>query len=476
MYDAQLIGGLIVIGILTYSAMIHGMVYFRLQNHQVHGAFSVLCLLVAAYVATNVIALYFVTDAAAYVATSKVSSVFVIFTIIAMAWFASEYLLDNTNIPIKPIIILLVPFLLLNFFMENGILWSSIDGIELSPRSWGSKVMTPMNPVISIPMYGLWVVIAVIYFLILRAAYLSFRRSHRKRGVLLLATIIMLTIGFVFDALIDMGVNNSYFYVSEYVVLAFVVLMSLHLSDELRLYSLDLESMVSERTRALEQVNKELESFSYSVSHDLRGPLRAIHGFVVMLKEDYIQSLDGGAQEIMHKITSNVRRMQFMIDGLLDLSKISRGEIVRSEVNVSQLVLDVVKELQEREPGRQVDVAVEENMVCHCDPALVRILLENIIGNAWKYTSNVDNPKISVSRSTDGSGTRGYLISDNGAGFNEEYADKLFMPFQRLHEAEEFPGIGIGLATVERIVKRHGGTIWAKSKKNEGAKFFFSLQ
>jgi len=476
MYDAQLIGGLIIIGILIYSAMTHGMVYYRLRNHRVDGVFALLCLSVAAYAATNITALYFVTDAATYIATSKLSSVFVIFTIVTMPWFATEYLHDKTNIPIKLIVIVLIPFFILNLVMDSGILWSSIDGIELSPRSWGSNVMQPINPVISWPMYGLWIVIAGIYLLLVRATYISMRKSHRKRGVLLFATIIMLTAGFAFDTLIDLGINNSYFYISEYVILAFVVLMSLHLSDELRLYSLDLESLVSERTKELEQVNKELESFSYSVSHDLRGPLRAIHGFVGMLKEDYIQSLDVGAQDLMQKITSNVIRMQTMIDGLLNLSRISRGEIVRREIDISQFASDILDELREREPDRQVDVTIEESMTCHCDPALVRILLENILGNAWKYTSHVDVPKISINRFVTDTGKPGFLISDNGAGFNDEYADKLFMPFQRLHAAEEFPGIGIGLATVARIIKLHGGTIWAKGKKEKGATFFFSLQ
>lgn len=476
MYDAQLVGGLIIIGILIYSAMTHGMVYYRLRNHRVDGVFALFCLSVAAYAATNITALYFVTDIQTYIVTSKLSSFFVIFAIITMPWFASEYLRDKTSIPIKPIVIVLIPFFVLNLFMENGILWSNIDGIELSPRSWGVNVMQPVNPVVSWPMYGLWIVIAGIYLLMVRATYKSMRRSHRKRGILLFSTIVILTVGFTFDMLIDLGINNSYFYVSEYAVLAFVVLMSLHLSDELRLYSIELESLVEERTAELQQANSELETFSYSVSHDLRAPLRAIHGFVNMLKEDYGESFDTGGQDLMRKISSNVKRMQSMIEGLLNLSRISRGEVERTKIDISQMASDIFRELRERDPGRQVEVAIEEGIHCHCDPALVNLLLENLLDNAWKYTKHLDTAEIAVKRYISDEGKLGIAISDTGAGFNDEYADKLFMPFQRLHSTEEFPGIGIGLATAARIVKRHGGVIWAKGKKGKGATFFFVLE
>lgn len=475
MYDAQLIGGLILIGIFIYSTMIHGTVYYRLRDHRVHGVFALLCFLFAAYATTNIVALYFATDIKVYVSISKLSSVFVIFAVVAMPWFASEYLQDKVNIPVKIIVIVLIPFFVLNLVMENGILWSRIDVIELSPRSWGSKVMQPVNAVISWPMYGLWAVIAGVYIVLVRAAYLSLRHTHRKRGLFLFAAIVMLTAGFAFDMLIDMGINNSYFYVSEYVVLAFVLLMSLHLSDELRINALNLEALVSERTNALQEVNKELESFSYSVSHDLRAPLRAIHGFASLLKQDYAQSLDGEAHDLILRITNNVNRMQAMIDGLLKLARISRDEMVKSEIDLSSLASEIVDELREKEPGRQVAVTIEEGMSCYCDATLVRILLENLLGNAWKYTRDADTPTITINRYVSAAGQNGFSISDNGAGFNSEYKDKLFMPFQRLHSVDEFPGIGIGLATAARIVKRHGGAIWAESKKNHGATFFFVL-
>lgn len=476
MYDAQLVGGLIIIGILIYSAMTHGMVYYRLRNHRVDGVFALLCFSVAAYAATNITALYFVTDAQTYIVISKLSSVFVIFAITTMPWFASEYLHDKTNIPIKLIVIVLIPFFVLNLLMDNGILWSSIEGIKLSPRSWGSHVMRPVNPVISWPMYGLWAVIAGIYLLMIRATFISMRRSHRKRGILLFVTIVILTAGFTFDMLIDLGINNSYFYISEYAILAFVVLMSLHLSDELRLYSIDLESMVAERTEALQQANDELESFSYSVSHDLRAPLRTIHGFIGMLKEDYAPSLDTGAQDLMNKISRSVTRMQSMIDGMLNMSRISRGEIDRVDINISHLATEIVDELRGKDPGHHIAVTIEPEMRCNCDSDLVRILLENLLENAWKYTKHVDAPEIRLSRYITDDGRSGFSISDNGAGFNDDYADKLFVPFQRLHTVDEFPGIGIGLATVARIVKRHGGMIWAKGIKGEGATFFFVLE
>lgn len=475
MYDIQLMSSLIVIGILLYSALIHGLVYWRLGHKKEHSAFAVLCVWFAAYAATNIIDLYLVTDLDTYILISKISTVFVIFTIATLAWFAAEYLHDKKHIPLKVIAFLLAPFLALNLFMPNGILWSGIEGIAPVTRAFGATVMHPVNAVISIPMYGLWTVIAVIYLLMAYAAYLSFRKSQSKRGALFLGGIVLLSAGFVFDMLIDFGINRSYVYISEFIVLIYVVLMSLYLSDELRIYELNLEALVKQRTDALEQTNKELESFSYSVSHDLRAPLRAIHGFTNALDEDYGHLLDAGAKQFMQKISNNAKRMEAMINGLLQISRVNRGELNKIEVNISELAAQIVEQLKQQNPNRSVTVDIENNLHTHGDPSLLRVVLQNLLDNAWKFTQHVEDAKISIKKHVTVDGEKGFVVQDNGAGFNPDYKEKLFIPFQRLHSEEQYAGNGIGLATVARIVRRHGGKIWAEGQENQGASFYVIL-
>ncbi|MGD8941397.1 MAG: ATP-binding protein [Gammaproteobacteria bacterium] len=476
MIDTQLIGNLLVIGILVYASITHGMVFYRLRSQRVHGIFCLLCICVAAYAATNVIALYLVHDLESYVTTSKLSTIFVIFTVVTLAWFASHYLESNNNLPIKLIILALAPFFLINLFMSNGILWSNIDGIELTDRPFGGKVVHPVNAVISWPMYGLWAVVAVVYLLILNAVFQSLRRKIRRRGIFLLGGIIALTAGLIFDTLIDMGINKSYFYVSEYLILGFAVLMGLRLSDQLRLHEQNLENLVSARTMELEQANKELDSFSYSVSHDLQGPLRIIQGFVKVLQEDHAISTDTEAKNLILRIDAKVKHMQALMEGILQLSQVSRGELNRKFVDTSQIATAIVAELREQDPDHSVDVSIEHSLTTNGDPALIRIALQNLIGNAWKYSHDVNQPRIHLYHYTSETGQRGFALADNGVGFDPKYADKLFTPFQRLHSESEFPGTGIGLGTVDRIIRRHGGWIWADSKVGEGATFYFSFE
>jgi len=475
MIDAQLIGDITIIGILLFSAMTHGIVYYRMRDHRLYGAFALLCMLFAIYTGTNVIALYFSPDLSSYVLTSKLSSVFAIPAIFVLAWFSAEYIHDFKNIPIKPIAAALTPFFIINLFMENGILWSSIGGIEMTERPWGSKITRPVDTVTSWPMYALWIIISAIYILLVRAAFLALRKHSQKRGKLLFLGLLLLTIGYSFDMSIDLGINQSYFYASEYFVLSMVVLMSFHLTDELRLHAQQMEKLVSERTKELQRANDELKSFSYSVSHDLRAPLRHISGFLTILDQDYTQRFSDEAKELISKIFQSISRMEAIIEGMLNLSRITQKELQRKDTDISLLANEIINELKEKDPQRKLSFFVEENLHCFCDPSLIRILLENLISNSWKYTSHADDARITIKKYISDSGNRGFLISDNGVGFNEAHADKLFLPFQRLHTQEEFPGIGIGLATVHRIAKRHGGEIWAESKKDQGATFYVTF-
>src|SRR5262249_19812354 len=230
-------------------------------------------------------------------------------------------------------------------------------------------------------------------------------------------------------------------------------------------------AVLEQRTRQLEDTNHELEAFSYSVAHDLRAPLRGVSGFSKILLEDHAGQLDSEAASYLTRIQANVRRMTGLIDALLGLSRLSRGELQLRPVDLTAVARSVIAQLAAAEPSRVVETSVEEGLAATADARLVRTLLENLIGNAWKFTGKSAAPEIAVGI-TDG---RTFFVRDNGAGFDLVTAGKLFAPFERLHNADEFPGTGIGLATVQRIVHRHGGKIWVKAKVDAGATFFFTL-
>jgi signal transduction histidine kinase len=224
----------------------------------------------------------------------------------------------------------------------------------------------------------------------------------------------------------------------------------------------------------LEAANKELEAFAYAVSHDLRAPLRALSGFSHALLEDYGAELKGEAREFLSQITQASAKMGELIDGILRLSRSTRGGLLREEVNLSSPAERILGDLMKAEPDRRVAWKVEPNLTARCDAKLMEVVLSNLLGNAWKYTAHTSEPMIRFyGESRDGETS--FCVSDNGAGFDMKYTAKLFQPFQRLHRQDEFPGIGIGLATVQRVIHRHGGTIRATGEPGKGATFSFTL-
>jgi PAS domain S-box-containing protein len=232
---------------------------------------------------------------------------------------------------------------------------------------------------------------------------------------------------------------------------------------------------ITERKRAEEELraaNEELKAFSYSVSHDLRAPLRSIDGFSLILLEDHQRRLDEVGRDYLRRVRAASQRMHRLIDDLLDLARVTSAELRRERVYLSALAREVSEELLRGDPAREVAFAIQKELEVEGDPRLLRIVLENLLGNAFKFTRYQSNAKIEVGFDAD---SGAYRVRDNGAGFEMAHAENLFVPFSRLHREEEFDGTGIGLATVARIVRRHGGTVWAEGEPGEGAVVYFTL-
>ncbi|MFL6551262.1 MAG: sensor histidine kinase [Povalibacter sp.] len=245
--------------------------------------------------------------------------------------------------------------------------------------------------------------------------------------------------------------------------------------NEVRRMNAELEKRVAARTLQLESANRELEAFAYAVSHDLRAPLRSMSGFSQILEESASDSLDEKSRDYLRRIRDASSRMSTLIDDLLSLSRISRSELIPRATSLTQIANDAAATVRDRYPGREVELSIESGLDVHGDTRLLRIALENLLDNAWKYTANAAAPHITVGRETQGSGPV-YFVRDNGVGFDMAYSAKLFGPFQRLHAESQFPGTGIGLVTVQRIVARHGGRIWAHAEPDRGATFYFTLE
>jgi len=236
----------------------------------------------------------------------------------------------------------------------------------------------------------------------------------------------------------------------------------------------NLNAQLVQRSAQLEASNKELEAFSYSVSHDLRAPLRGIDGFSQAVLEDYEEKLDESGRSYLNRVRAASQRMSQLIDAMLNLARLTRAEIHSKTFDMSAIVHGILEDLQKMEPEREVECVVANNLLATADPQLIRAVLENLLGNAWKFTRKQPNPRIEFGHGQY-KGQAAYFVKDNGAGFDMTYAHKLFGTFQRLHAYTEFPGVGVGLATVHRIIQRHGGQIWAEGTVDEGATFHFTL-
>jgi signal transduction histidine kinase len=244
--------------------------------------------------------------------------------------------------------------------------------------------------------------------------------------------------------------------------------------ENVRVYA-ELEQRVKERTAELEVCNQEFDAFSYAVSHDLRAPLRAVRGFGDLLKQHCAETLDDKGRNFLERICSSGERMGLLIEDLLRLSHVSRADLRRQALDLSELARTVTSRIAHGNSGPQVEVQIADGLKANGDFGLVTIVLENLFSNGWKYTSKCDQPRVEFASRSAPEGSTCFYVRDNGAGFDMQYAKRLFQPFQRLHSEADFPGTGIGLATVRRIIQRHGGRIWAEAEIGKGATFCFTL-
>ena len=242
----------------------------------------------------------------------------------------------------------------------------------------------------------------------------------------------------------------------------------------LRQLAEELEERFAARTADLSAANEELEAFAYSVSHDLRAPLRGIDGFSQAVLEEYSESLDETGRDYLVRLRSASQRMGHLIDDMLSLSRVSRFELTREQMDLSAIATSLSVELQEREPGREVEFDIHDGVTALGDFRFLSIVLENLLANAFKFTSKSATARIEFGRELI-DGENAYFVRDDGVGFDMTYAEQLFVPFQRLHTATEFPGSGIGLATIRRIIARHGGRVWAHGEIDRGATMYFTL-
>jgi len=235
-----------------------------------------------------------------------------------------------------------------------------------------------------------------------------------------------------------------------------------------------LEQQLRERTAELEAARAELVDFAYSISHDLRAPLRSIVGFAKVIEEDYADRVDAEGRDALHRVRAAARKMAEQLDDMLKLSRVSRSELTREPVDLGDLAREIATELEAAAPRPGVVFDIAPGLVGWGDRRLLALLLQNLLGNAWKFTSKAAHPRIEVGALRDGPQST-FFVRDNGAGFDMKFSNKLFGAFQRLHSVNEYQGTGIGLATVQRIVHRHGGRIWADAQPGRGAVFFFTL-
>lgn len=343
-----------------------------------------------------------------------------------------------------------------------------------TPMAFGPRIgaFAALACVATYAVVGVLVARGVMTFDVLAGSYLSSTTNWIHTGIVFagFATIIVAISGSMYRKIHDLVRSE----VARTQILKTTNAQLAEANERLRVMNEGLEGRIAERTLRLETANCELESFSYTVSHDLRSPLQVIEGFSSLALQEQGGALAGKPREYVQRIQQGARRMHEMIDHLMKFSQLAGVQTKTQEVNLSEMAQAIITDLQATEPQRQLCIEIEPGVMASADPGLIRNVLQNLLANAWKFTSRTQDARIEfLTREEDG--RRIHCVRDNGAGFDADRAERLFQPFVRLHDSREFAGNGVGLATTRRIIERHGGRIWAQSRKGQGATFFFTL-
>lgn len=459
---------LILAGICLYACINHALIGMDRPISIVHLLFSMLCAVLVAYELLH-LRTYTVSTPPEYLFSfkSEISVILIFFGL--FPWFISQYSTIRPKWLLEGFSLLALTLIIINITQPYSLQFSAPISLEQEILPWGETIARPVGQIS--PWFFAGVALAISIFIFntyaLTVLFLKERTYTNLAMLVAIAIFFLMTIEAI---LVRYGVLH-FISLGHLSMLCMIAAMSLVLNYDLRQ---KLETMVESRTAELHAAIKELESFSYSVSHDLRAPLRSIDGFSQALLEDYSNLLDNDGKQYLGRIRVNAQHMSTLIEDMLKLSRISRKQVKKMPVNLSHLVEQSIKRLQELEPERGVEYKIAENIFASGDKDLLAIAIDNLTSNAWKYTGKTAHPIIEFGIEKKGKQTT-YHVIDNGAGFDMKYSDKLFSAFQRLHSDDEFFGSGIGLTIVARVINRHGGKIWANSQPNKGAAFYFNL-
>ncbi|MBI3776986.1 MAG: GHKL domain-containing protein [Gammaproteobacteria bacterium] len=468
------------VGMCICTAVHHLWIGIRSPERLVYVVFGLLSFVVSLYVFSKLSA-YRAVSVEELVAMRRWEIGFAMVFLGVLPWFAAAYTGVRRRVLLLGLSAYCLSLIGVNLIMPFGVSFIELPHLNYLTLPWGEQVVD-----LRVHQRSLWHNLSWIFLLSsfaysIYACRIQYMQGERRKALQFASALIVFLLFTLFNYVVNLGLIN-FTHTAEFGFIALVLLMSAALSRDLRnndaaleTLRVQLEEQVRARTEELATNIKELETYSYSVSHDLRAPLRSINGFSSLLVEDHDISLNATAKHYLDRIHQATQHMNELINAMLELSRVVHAELHRSTVDLSALVHDACRRLREAGSNHAVNVIVAPGVTAQADPRLIAVVLDNLLSNAWKYSSRTENAQINFGADIR-NGETIYFVKDNGAGFDMNYADKLFTPFQRLHSAKDFQGTGVGLATVARIVRRHGGRIWAQSEAGKGATFYFTMQ
>lgn len=468
------------VGVCFYTAIQHLWIGFRSPERRVYVVFGLLSFIVSLYVFSKLSA-YRAVSVEELVSLRRWELGFAMLTLGVLPWFAEAYTGVRRRVLLLALSGCSLFMIAINLITPFGVSFIELPNLSYLALPWGEQVVD-----LRVHQRSLWHNLGWLFLLLsfgysIYTCWLQYLHGERRKALQFASALSVFLFFTLINYLVNVGLI-AFTHTAEFGFIALVLLMSAALRRDLRDYDTalvalrgQLEAQMRVRSEELTTNIKELETFSYSVSHDLRAPLRSINGFSRLLVEDHDIALNATAKHYLDRIHQGTQHMNELINAMLELSRVAHAELHRSSVDLSALVHDTCQRLREAGSYHTAHVHIAPSLTAQADPRLIVVVLDNLLSNAWKYSSRTENAQIDFG-AENRNGETVYFVKDNGAGFDMRYADKLFTPFQRLHSTQEFQGTGVGLATVARIIRRHGGRIWAHSEPGKGATFYFTIQ